>query len=112
MKNTIAAHEVLPADNMKNKMLLDVPFKKHVAQPKETHKDINDFFWMGFTPNFEQALDATPNNRKAQKNVKSVIPEEWFTFDRAEIGGPFCFFQDTSGSSSYPLTVKKRKGSP
>ena len=55
MNNAIAAHEVLPAENPDNrKMLLDDLFKMIDVQPKETDKEINKYFAMGFTPDVEQ----------------------------------------------------------
>ena len=46
---------------------------------------------MDFMPDFEQALGAKLNDKKTPKKVKSVIPDEWFTWDREEINKRFCF---------------------
>ena len=56
-----------------------LPFKKLVSQPKESVKDINEYFSMGFTPDVKQALGLTPNDRKIRKKVITVVPDEWFT---------------------------------
>ena len=58
-----------------NKMLFDVPFKKVVSQPKETVKEINESFGMGFVPDFEQALDTTLNDNNTPRMVKFVVPD-------------------------------------
>ena len=49
---------------------------------------------MVFTPDVEQALDATLNDSKTQKNVKFIVPDEWSTCDLDEIGKWFCFNKD------------------
>ena len=74
MNNAIAAHEVLPAENPDNrKMLLDDPFKMIDVQPKETDKETDKYFRIGFTQDIEQALDSTLNDKKTFQKVKSVV---------------------------------------
>ena len=73
---------------------IGLPFKKLVARPKETIKEIKESFVMVFTPDVEQALDATLNDSKTQKNVKFIVPDEWSTCDLDEIGKWFCFNKD------------------
>ena len=94
MKKGIAACEAWLLEDLDIKMLLDFQFKKLVAQPKETIKEINESFGIGFTPDVEQALDSTLNDSNSPKKVKFVVPDEWSTCDRDEIGKWCCFNKD------------------
>ena len=95
MNTAIAAREAWLAENPDNKkMLLDVPFKNLVAQPKEIVKAIDEYFGMGSMPDFEQAHDSTLNDSNTQKNVKSVVPDELFACNPEEIDKRFHFYHD------------------
>ena len=93
-------------------MLLDVTFKKFVSQPKETVKEINKYFAMGFTPDVEQALDSTLNDSNTQKMVKLVVPDEKFTCDKDEINKGFGLYQDNFKANIFFIVYGKKKSAP
>ena len=108
MNNAIAAREVWIVENTDNKkMLVDITFKKYVTQHKENVKEVNKFFAMGFTPDVEQALDATLNDKKTRKNVKSVVPDGGFTCDPDEINNGFCFYHDNFKANIFFIVCEK-----
>ena len=103
MKNSITALEVLLVENLDNRKMQGFPFKKLVAQPKETVNGIYEYIGMGLTYDVEQAVDTTLNDNNTPKMVKFVFPDEWFTCNRDEIGKRFHFYQDTSGTLPHSL---------
>ena len=73
LRNALAARDAWLAENPNNKkMLLDVSFKKLIAEPKQTVKDIYSYFDMDFTSDVEAKLDATLADQNTQKKVKYV----------------------------------------